>query len=299
LPLRIKDMFSLYDKIPNYLLEKPQLVTTVLFAALFSIICILLTIPVSNIAWFELRSSEAFAFTLAFFMVCVGVVVISKRLMYSVRLRSMTYLNYILWCLAEAGVIALLYTFFTLEGAGMGAFSMEEAVPWKLFLGAFLFAGVCLGVPYIVAAQYFALEDKNNTIRMLNYSNVVSDERTASRTENRINLFDNNGLLKFSIREENLYFIEADDNYIQAWYLDSDERVKQYMLRCRLKTIEDSFAGSNLVRCHRKYIVNITKVRVLKGEDKGYLLDMDLESVDPIPVSKTYEQAVLARFNSR
>ena len=75
--------------------------------------------------------------------------------------------------------------------------------------------------------------------------------------------------------------------------------MKQYMLRCRLKTVEDSFAGSDLVRCHRKYIVNISKVKLLKAEKEGYKISLDIENVDTIPISRTYEQNVLARFNSK
>ena len=71
------------------------------------------------------------------------------------------------------------------------------------------------------------------------------------------------------------------------------------MLRCRLKTVEDSFAGSVLVRCHRKFIVNITKVRILKSEKEGYRISLGLDNVDTIPISKTYEKNVLSRFNSR
>ena len=71
------------------------------------------------------------------------------------------------------------------------------------------------------------------------------------------------------------------------------------MLRCRLKTVEDSFAGSDLVRCHRKYIVNITKVRILKAEKEGYRISFGIDSIGTIPISRTYEQNVLARFNSK
>ena len=71
------------------------------------------------------------------------------------------------------------------------------------------------------------------------------------------------------------------------------------MLRCPLKTVEESFAGSELVRCHRKFIVNITKVRILKSGKEGYKIDLGLDGVEFIPISKTYEQNVLARFNSR
>ena len=71
------------------------------------------------------------------------------------------------------------------------------------------------------------------------------------------------------------------------------------MLRCRLKTVEESFAESDLVRCHRKYIINISKVQVLSKEKDGYQLDLGVESIGAVPVSKTYEAAVLSRFNSR
>ena len=133
----------------------------------------------------------------------------------------------------------------------------------------------------------------------MNYGNVVSDVPVQPHEEKRITLFDNNGVLKFSINSESLYFIESDDNYIQVWYRDSNSEIKKYMLRCRLKTVEESFADSDLVRCHRKYIVNLRNVNILKSGKDGYQIDLGLDSIAPIPISKTYEQAVLARFNSR
>ena len=63
--------------------------------------------------------------------------------------------------------------------------------------------------------------------------------------------------------------------------------------------MEESFADSDLVRCHRKYIVNLRNVNILKSGKDGYQIDLGLDSIAPIPISKTYEQAVLARFNSR
>ena len=66
-----------------------------------------------------------------------------------------------------------------------------------------------------------------------------------------------------------------------------------------MKTIEESFADSDLVRCHRKYIVNIRKGQIIKAGSEGYKLDLGIEGADLIPVSKTYEQSVIARFNSR
>lgn len=292
-------MFSVYDLLPKYLLEKFQLATTVIFTALFSIVFILLSVPFSHNAWFKLGTDQAFGFTVAFFILAAAIVYLSKRTLHSIRNQNITYLVYIGWNFAEAVVISLLYTFFTIEGEQMGILELEGLNAGSIFGSALLFSTISLGVPYVVCALYFALQDKDNTIRLMNLSNTVSDLDIKRQDEKRITLFDNSGQLKFSINQDNLYFIEADDNYIQVWYADANGEIRQYMLRCRLKTIEDSFSDSNLVRCHRKYIVNIDKVDVLKGEDKGYLLELGLKDVEPLPVSKTYEQAVLARFNSR
>ena len=175
----------------------------------------------------------------------------------------------------------------------------ERYLLWQLFLSAVVYTTISLAIPYVLSGQYFMLEEKDNTIRLMNYDNVVSDAPAYPVADRRITLFDNSGVLKFSIHSDNLYFIESDDNYIQVWYTDSTGTMKKYMLRCRLKTVEDSFADSDLVRCHRKFIVNIRKVRLLSSSRDGYSLDLESDATPQIPVSKTYEQAVLARFNSR
>ena len=68
------------------------------------------------------------------------------------------------------------------------------------------------------------------------------------------------------------------------------------MLRCRLKTVEDSFKGSSLVRCNRKYIVNIKKVSTLRKESSGYVIDLGKEEIPALPVTKTYTDTILSYF---
>ena len=132
----------------------------------------------------------------------------------------------------------------------------------------------------------------------MNYGNVVLDENVLPSKLEKITLFDNSGDLKLCVSASNLFYIESDDNYIRVWYSDSKGDLKRYMLRCRLKTVEESFRGSSLVRCHRKYIVNMDKVEILRKEKEGYDLDLDQDSIPPIPISKTYEKNVLAYFNN-
>lgn len=293
-------MFSIHDPLPKYLLGKYQLIATVTFTALFSLVLVLCFVPFSHNAWFKLGAHQAFGFTVMFFILALGIVIVSKRLMYSVRnSKVMTYLHYIVWNTVEIVVIALLYSFLTVEGSSLGVIDLGDMNLTNLFVSAVVMCTVCLGIPYLLMAQYFAIEDKNNTIRLMNMDSAVTDLGYQPSQEKRITLFDNSGVLKFSTSSENLYFIESDDNYIQVWYKDSAGEMKQYMLRCRLKTVEESFADSDLVRCHRKFIVNMTKVKLLTSEKDAYYIDLGIDGVEPIPITKTYEQAVLARFNSR
>ena len=139
--------------------------------------------------------------------------------------------------------------------------------------------------------------DKDNIIKLMTYDNVVTDESPKpNASTQKITLFDNSGTLKMSLSPENLYYIESDDNYIKVWYTDSKGELKQYMLRCRLKTVEEGFKGSGLVRCNRKYIVNIHKVATLRKESEGYFLDLENEAIPPLPVTKTYTDTVLSYF---
>jgi len=291
---------SIYDSVPRYLTGKYELVSTVTFTALFSLVFILVSIPFSHNVWFSLNTSALFVLTTLFFLTGLLVVVVSKMILYRMRNSlSLNYLQLVLWDVCEVVVISALYTFFTVSGDARGIIDLGGQNVDHVFFGAFINVFISLGVPYVIAAEYFAIGDKNNTIRLMNYSGVVSDVEIPPQEEKRITLFDNSGALKLSVTSSNLYYIESDDNYIKVWYSDSDGTIKMYMLRCRLKTVEDSFADSDLVRCHRKYIVNVSKVSVLRREKDSYYIDLAIEGAEPIPVSKTYEECFLSRFNSR
>lgn len=287
-------MASPTKPLPEYLRGKNQLTNTVTFAAFFSVVFLLLSLPFSHNSWMALGNSRFFVFTVLFATGSLLLVVLSKYLMYKTRNKiRMTYLGYIFWCLAEIVIICLAYSFITVPLTGIG---------WDQFprtLGnALLYGLISLAIPYIFSGMYFAIQDKNQTIRLMNYSNVVLDENVIPSKLEKITLFDNSGDLKLCVSASNLYYIESDDNYIIVWYTDGKVGLKRYMLRCRLKTVEESFKGSSLVRCHRKYIVNMDKVKVLRKEKDGYELDLDNDSIPPIPITKTYSENVLGHFNS-
>lgn len=281
------------DKIPAYLLGKYQLIGTITFSVLFAVVFLNIYIPFSDTAWFGLGNSIMFAHTVTFIAVSILTLIISRILMYkSKNIMQLTYLSYTIWCILEIVIICGFYTGLTVD---MPLESIETE--WKIFGRAILYGSIALGVPYLISGMYFAIIDKNNTIRLMSYENVVTDEPVKPDNQmHKITLFDNSGALKLSLNPDSLHYIESDDNYIKVWYTDSKGELKQYMLRCRLKTVEESFKGSGLVRCNRKYIVNIHKVSMLRKESEGYFLDLENETIPPLPVTKTYTDTVLSYF---
>lgn len=281
------------QKLPSYLLGKSQIIGTITFSVMFAIIFLNIYIPFSDTAWFGLGQSDMFSGTLIFVFVSIMTLVISRTLMYRTkRLFELSYLEYILWCIAEIVLIGAFYTNLTVEITG----GLQER-EIEIFGRSLLYGFIALGIPYLLAGMYFAINDKNNIIRLMNYDNVVTDEvHEQESVVQKITLFDNSGSLKLSVSINNLYYVESDDNYIKVWYTDNKGELKQYMLRCRLKTVEDSFKGSALVRCNRKYIVNIKKVSTLRKEASGYVLDLGNKMIPPIPVTKTYTESILRYF---
>ena len=285
----------LFNKLPSYLLGKYQLIGTVTFAVLFAIVFLNIYIPFSDTAWFVLGGgdSHTFFFTLTFVTTSIMTLIVSRMVLYRCGKHiTMTFLSYIAWCIFEIMLVGGIYTWITVLNI-----PLEGELPVDVFFRALLYGTISLGIPYLIAGMYFAIIDKNNTIRLMNYENVVTDEAPQENASmKKITLFDNSGSLKLSLSLENLYYIESDDNYIKVWYTDSKAELKQYMLRCRLKTVEESFKGSGLVRCNRKYIVNIKKVSTLHKESEGYVLDLANETIPPIPVTKTYTDIILSYF---
>lgn len=283
----------LKDKIPGYLLGKYQLIGTVTFSVLFAVVFLNIYIPFSDTAWFELGDSSMFVLTIIFVAASILTLIVSRMLMYKIKgLLEINFTEYIIWCFLEIVTISGFYTLLTI-----GHTVHQDETAWTTFGRALLYGTIALGIPYLISGMYFAIIDKNNTIRLMSFENVVTDEPVKSEHQtSKITLFDNSGALKLSLSPENLYYIESDDNYIKVWYTDNKAELKQYMLRCRLKTVEESFRGTGLVRCNRKYIVNINKVATLRKESEGYILDLANESIPPLPVTKTYTDNVLSYF---
>lgn len=134
------------------------------------------------------------------------------------------------------------------------------------------------------------------------YSN--SDGKTAGKThtpsilepDDMYRFYDEKGELKLLVQSQMVYFIEGADNYVVVYYSQGN-KVEHIIIRNTLRNIAWRFRDQRLVRCHRSYIVNCDKVKMLKRVDGDILLDLGVETLPNIPVSKSYSEIVLNRLS--
>lgn len=264
--------------IPKYLVEADNLVLTVVITGLFSIAFLTMYTPFSDSAWFNLREADKFILTICTFSTGILLVVISKVLMYYRNLKSrLKVWEYILWNIAEIIIIATGYTAVTHTLIGNYSAILPKAVAVSTLL---------IVIPSAAIGLAAAKRDRNRILKVISSKDILSDELPKNDND-LVHITDNNGNLKLSLRIDNLLYIESQDNYIKVYYTSQD-KLQSYLVRCKLKTIEESFKGGKLVRCHRSYILNTDKVKVLRKVQNTYVAELDHPGTTPIPVSKKY-----------
>jgi DNA-binding LytR/AlgR family response regulator len=145
-------------------------------------------------------------------------------------------------------------------------------------------------LPYSISWLYLAWQDKKEQIENL------ADQENPSGLRDMIPFYDDKGVLKFSVKKENLFYLESAENYVNICYLNKD-KISKYMLRDTLKKIEEGFIGTEIVRCHRCFMVNFDKVKVIRKDKEGLKLELDNPGIRDIPVSKTYVNSVMQTFS--
>jgi hypothetical protein len=279
-------MIDFQKPIPPYLNEKQNIIRLILFTSLFALVFINAYSPFGADRWYNLTRFEFFTYSSLTILLGVLVVVISRILMYHVCKRhTINIWQYLLWIFAEVFSMALAYGLFE------KLFLKDARMFTELIKNSSRNTALVLLLPYSVLWLYFSWRDKKEQIERLADSPPFSDN-----ARNMIPFYDDKGILKFSIKKENLLYLESAENYVNICYLNKG-KVSKYLLRDTLKKIEENFSGTEIVRCHRSYMVNFEKVKVIRKDKDGLKLEFDNPAVTDIPVSKTYVNTVMQTFS--
>ena len=273
--------------IPQYLLTKRSLTITVTSAAAFAFLFIIIYEPFKEPHWDEIPRFIFVACVLGIVLLGMSIVAISRVIMcYHAKKRRITYLKYSAWVFVELVLMAIAFSVCsTIVGT-------QEDI-WENFEKSLLYTSLILLIPYIVSITAFTLQDRNRRLREIEDDmDKAMQQRAATTTKGLISFYDERDELQLSVTKDNLLYIESADNYIYIWYMKNN-LPKKLVLRNTLKRTAELLADTNVMRCHRGYMVNMEQVKVLRREKDNFYLELGTEGVKDIPVSKTYGDAVL------
>ena len=281
------------DNFASCLLEVGNIVTSLTFSILYALVFLVIYSPYSETSWFGVAKSESFLLTTTFVVASILLLIISRILMFFAAKKNlkMTYMKYALWLLGEIILIGVFHSVLSMVYIKITDYTVSFIVTKSILITL-----LALGVPYMVSAMWLTIKDMRNTLLVTDTKNIATDGEAIAQNIDIINIADNKGILKLSVKLDNLYYIKAEDNYTIVYY-SKNGQLNRYMIRCKIQTIEDTFRDTPLMRCHRTYIVNAEKIKVLRHESDGFYIDFDFEGIEQIPVSKTYSDAVVKRFS--
>jgi hypothetical protein len=271
--------------IPDFFITKNNTVLQVLFASVFAYIFINIYRPFGSRDWFNV-SWWQFSFYSGLLVISGMLIVLISRmlLMFLIRKRRpITIRYYVLMVAGEILFMAVMYAF-------LEKYVMHDSRNFIFLLYlALQNTALILLIPYVISLLFFAWKEKS-----VSFNNLLDQIRY---TNNFISFRDEKGILRISIKTEDLLYLESSDNYISVKHLQN-KQLKSVLIRTTLKNIEKQFENSILLRCHRSFMVNIKKVNMVKKDGNNMKLLMDSPYNKIIPVSRGYYNRVRDLFDN-
>ncbi|MBO4282013.1 MAG: LytTR family transcriptional regulator [Bacteroidales bacterium] len=289
--------------VPNYITDLRNTVHFLVFVSLYALIFIVVYHPFESTGWMAVGANiDKFVFYVIL-MVLIGMATLTisrMSLHFVAKRKAVSILNFMMWIFLEFAAIAFAVTLFT----WLVTKKVNYNAYFTLYPRIYLITALILCIPYAIAHLYFALKNKEEEADALSAA-LASVQRpnlggeTGKAPEEVLPLMhfkDEKDELKLSVHPDALLYLEAADNYVKIHYLNKGE-VCVFLLRNTLKNIEQLFTERQLIRCHRSYIINTQKIKILKKSKDGLFLELDEKNIPEIPVSKTYADNILQIFN--
>jgi len=277
--------------VPSYFTETKNILWLVIFTAVFGLAFVNIYNPFGWLDFYDTYSLWYFVYTSVLVLSGIVALTISRILMRAYAKRHpFYYIQYFVWLLGEVALLALLYSIISLVfkyDEFPGIYNVIQM--YKMALGNVV---LIIGLPYFISSLYFALQDKNKRLKQAEND---KHEITHPLDSSVIVFRDDKGVFRISITIENIICLEAADNYVSIKYMNKG-KTSDFLLRNTLRTLSRQLDKTAIVRCHRSYMVNFEHAKVIRRDKAGIYIEMDVEGLDDIPVSKTYNKDVTERF---
>lgn len=220
------------------------------------------------------KSSFTFNVTMLFCILLVSMSITRSWLYFIGKVRSLSRIEYVLWCSAEVLIGSLFMALYL-------SLMMPSPPPYYELVGKALkiTAGTCI-YPYLFI--WIGMEAKT----IINSLSQRSDDTSLIR------FYDEYKKLRFVIAPEAVLYIKSEDNYAQIHYLDKGKSQK-FILRSSMKALEDNLKQHGLIRCHRSYFVNPAFIRIVHRNNAGLIVaELNQEGYESIPISQKYQDQI-------
>lgn len=214
-------------------------------------------------------------------VVLLGIVMIfgSRVIMVRTMRNLLTYRGYILWGGIEFIIVALAITILSAS-----LFHPETTSIFRLFTKVLGRTACILFIPYAFCSLYIVIIDKVSQLKALHES--IANEEIAQQKA-YILLYDEHNEMRLSVKREDLIMIESADNYVCVWYINNDQ-IKKVLIRNTMKRVASQLSKCSVQRCHRSYMINMDRVKVLRRDKEGVFIEFGIEGVPDVPISRTY-----------
>lgn len=167
-------------------------------------------------------------------------------------------------------------------------------------VGFIVYMGIIFGITIIpmsllILAHYIYTIKKQIKISSQINKKILEKSKISNGTET-ITIEASNKRENISLLINNFLYITSADNYIDVYYLEGNA-IKHNLLRNTLNNIEKQTSNNQSIhRCHKSYIVNMTKIDSVLGNASGYKIN--LKNTDLlIPISRKYKENIFSLLN--
>ena len=279
--------------IPQFIYKRSNQITMIIFVPIFALLFISIYSPFDFdridtdtrfLAWLNI-SRELVVQLITIFLIMIGMAVaaVSRWLMaIYARRHSISYVTYIAWIACEILAMSVIFTLAAV------LFTDTEKGVVTLFRNSLVKTFLILLIPYTMCYIYFIWQERVAQLRSLR-ERLAEDETALQNAY--VQIFDNKGEMRLSVRREHLLLIESADNYICVWYINNNSP-KKVLVRNTLKHIAEQLSSTHIQQCHRSYMVNLDLVKVMRREKEGMFIEFGIAGVPDVPISKTYSDSV-------
>ncbi len=244
-------MSVLRRKIPPFIYKRSSLTLLVVFTSVFALLFINIYKPFESPQWYPITQFEYFLYSSLIILTGVLVVVISRIILfYYTKKRTLTYWEYIIWVIGEIFFMSLFYTLYS--------YTLDETRDFtEVYRSSVINTSLILLLPYTITILFLSWKENSKRLKQLERE-LEQGEANVPVGADILTFRDEKGELLLSIKKDSLLYLEAADNYVSVWYL-SKSGVSKYLVRNTLREMEERFANTAVVRCHRSFMVNLIR----------------------------------------